>query len=325
MFRFPVFAAFMAFASLFASAFVVAQTGTGKAVLDQARSKKTAGDLQAATEVFERVVTEFTTSDRNSAAKALLELGEIFDTLGQSARSRAYYERVRSEFKDQTAEAGIAAERLGAARNTPTRITIRTPYADDVYGFAISPDGRTLVFQGTSPDGKRQLWRQAVDASKTPEPIAGTEGAGAGAYPFFSPDGRTIGFFANQKLLQVDLAGGTPKELADAPSPWGGDWRGASIVMSGRGLGGPVELLEGGRIRALTTVPGLYMWPKFAGDRRVVYFSRDSRGTGVLEVGALDGSQPVLARGLPTHRRRSSIARCRPDPNSRQPSTVIAF
>jgi hypothetical protein len=69
--------------------------------------------------------------------------------------------------------------------------------------------------------------------------------------------------------------------------------------MSVRGLGGAVELIEGSRIRPLTTVPGLYLSPKFLTDRRVLYFSRDQRGTGALEVGALDGSQPVRTRGVP--------------------------
>jgi tetratricopeptide (TPR) repeat protein len=153
----------VALVSVFAAGFVAAQQ-TAKALLDDAQAKKTAGDLQGAAEGFERVVAEFAASDRGSAARALLALGEIFDSLGQAPRSRAYYERVRDQFKDQAAEAGIAANRLNgpSTRSGPSKVTIRTPFADDVYGFAISPDGHTLVFQGTSPEGKRQLWRQAV-------------------------------------------------------------------------------------------------------------------------------------------------------------------
>src|SRR6185295_16238051 len=121
------------------------------------------------------------------------------------------------------------------------KITIKTPFADDVYSFALSPDGQTLVFQGTAPDGKSSLWRQAVDASQKPEPIAGTEGAGEAAFPFFSPDGRSVLFFARQRLFQVDLAGGTPKNLAPAPTPAGGSWKGGPVLFSGQGLRSQME------------------------------------------------------------------------------------
>ncbi|HEX4997354.1 MAG TPA: hypothetical protein VFY29_03960 [Terriglobia bacterium] len=310
MIRFGRFIRFGAFVIVVAGALMGAPQ-TGRAPLDRARALKAAGDLQGATEGFEKVASEFAASDRNAAARALLELGEIFESLGQDGRARAFYERVRNDFRDQTTEVRIATERLAQtatraqatgsldsdANRGPSKITIRTPYADDIYGFALSPDGKTLVFQGSSPEGKKLLWRQAVDASQKPEPIAGTEGTGANAYPFFSPDGKTVAFFANGKLWQIDLAGGTPKQLADAPTVWGASWNGNSIIMSVH-VRGQIEALEDGQIRAVTNQSNLLLSPKFIDDQRFVYFVRDGGGGGRLEVGSLDAST-VSASGLP--------------------------
>jgi hypothetical protein len=80
---------------------------------------------------------------------------------------------------DQVAEERPASEwpLEAASRENKPKITIKTPFAEDVYSFAHSPDGKTLVFQGTSPDGTSHPWRQAVGPSQEPAPIAGTEGA----------------------------------------------------------------------------------------------------------------------------------------------------
>jgi Tol biopolymer transport system component len=294
--------------SLFVAGFLFAQQ-SGKGLLDQGRAKKTAGDLQAAMEAFEAVVANFGGADRNAAANALLELGAIADSLGQLNRARGYYDRVRNDFKDQTAEVEIAANRLRAqaaprgatsapgGAPSPSRVTIQTPYADDIYGFALSPDGKTLVFQVTTPDGKRQLWRQAVDPAAKPEPIAGSDGAGINARPFFSPDGKSVVFFANQKLWQLDLAGGVPKELLATPTYYGGAWNGDSILLAIRGLNSPLDLLQGGRASVAPMTVGNYASPQFLDDRRFIYFARDPRGQGTIAAGSLDG--PVTARGIP--------------------------
>jgi hypothetical protein len=295
--RIKLAAFFVLFATvaLFTTEFIVAQQPSGKVLLEQAKAKKTAGDLQSAVELLEAAVAA-SAADRNSAANALLEMGAIADTLGQAAKARNLYERVRSEFKDQQAEVAIATTRLAgpaagaAGASGPSRVAIRTLHTDDVYSFAISPDGRTLVFQGVSPDGKRQLWRQPVDASKKPEPIAGTEGAGQASYPFFAPDGKSIAFFSRQKLWQIDLAGGVAKELADAPTPAGGDWKNGIILMGAHGLGAGIERIENGKVSPASRETGLFMSPKFLDDRRFLYFAKDGQGGGSMALGSLDGA-----------------------------------
>ena len=80
--------------------------------------------------------------------------------------------------------------RDAATRSPETRIEIVTPATDQPASFALSPDGRQIVFVA-SGDGASRLWLRSL-ATTTAQPLAGTEGA---RYPFWSPDSRSIGFF----------------------------------------------------------------------------------------------------------------------------------
>jgi serine/threonine-protein kinase len=86
-------------------------------------------------------------------------------------------------------------------------------------GVALSPDGRDLVYIGWR-GGTSQLYRRSMDQLDA-SPIQGTEGARA---PFFSPDGEWVGFYAENELRKVSLAGGTPVTLCDAEPRYGADW-----------------------------------------------------------------------------------------------------
>ena len=85
-------------------------------------------------------------------------------------------------------------------------------------GIAISPDGNLLAF----PVGRAnatQLYLRYLDREDA-SPIPGTVGASA---PFFSPDGKWLGFFQRQSLMKVAVEGGTPIELAESGDA-GGTW-----------------------------------------------------------------------------------------------------
>jgi predicted Ser/Thr protein kinase len=93
---------------------------------------------------------------------------------------------------------------------------------------ALSRDGKQMVFAATGEDGKSQLWLRALDRVSA-EPLQGTE---HGAFPFWSPDSRWIGFFADGKLKKLDTRGGPPIALADAVgSGAGGSWSPTGTIV----------------------------------------------------------------------------------------------
>jgi serine/threonine-protein kinase len=92
--------------------------------------------------------------------------------------------------------------------------------------FAISPDGRTLVFAGEDGNARSQLYIRSMDQFDA-TPMSGTEGA---EYPFFSPDGQWIGYVSQTALKKVSVSGGSSIRLCDV----GNSFRGASWGDDGR-------------------------------------------------------------------------------------------
>jgi Tol biopolymer transport system component/predicted Ser/Thr protein kinase len=175
---------------------------------------------------------------------------------------------------------------------TPTPASVPTPQ------FALSPDARRLVFVAALAHGAPQLWVRALD-SLQPEPLHGTVGA---EYPFWSPDGESIGFFANGSLKRLDLAGGPARVLAPAPNGRGGTWsRDGAVVFAPTTEGGLYRVPAGGGEAApLTRVDaGRYeashRWPQFLpDDRHFLYFvhSTSPEAHGIY-VGNLESATPA--------------------------------
>jgi len=92
---------------------------------------------------------------------------------------------------------------------------------------AVSPDGRLLTFAASAEDGTRRLWVRPLDALEA-RLLPGSEGADL---PFWSPDGRFIGFFADGKLKTIAAAVGPPEVLCDAPYAQGGAWSPSGIIL----------------------------------------------------------------------------------------------
>ena len=144
--------------------------------------------------------------------------------------------------------------------------------------LAISPNGRQLVYRGVG-EGGSQLYLRSLD-DFVDRPIPGT--ANPGGAGFFSPDGESIGFFAEGKLKKTSLAGGSPITLCDASSGTrSGDWFGDTIVFtatldSGPGLYRVSD--NGGEPEMLATVnsdegEGGYRLPDFLPDGKNLLFT----------------------------------------------------
>jgi eukaryotic-like serine/threonine-protein kinase len=164
-----------------------------------------------------------------------------------------------------------------------TRVEITTPATMNATSVAISPDGRNLVFVGDAEGGPR-LWLRSLN-SDSARPLAGTEDA---AYPFWSPNGRSIGFFADFQLKRIDIDSGLVQSLARAAAGVGGTWNtDGVIVFAPTKIGSLVSVsAQGGTPIALTRLQAPkqvgHRFPRFLPDGQHFLFyvvgSADVRG-----------------------------------------------
>ncbi len=118
--------------------------------------------------------------------------------------------------------------------------------------LAISPDGRQIAMTAREENGKRALWIQSLESAE-PRRLSGTDGA---RFPFWSPDGRFVAFFADAKLKKIDVSGSAPFAICDAPSGRSGAWnRDGVILFSSEGTK-PISRVSdaGGRATEITTI-----------------------------------------------------------------------
>jgi len=114
----------------------------------------------------------------------------------------------------------------GAAESPEVRLELTTAPTTDPSSLALSPDGRTLVYLAGGADVPR-LWTRNL-GDPEPHALAGTEYA---AFPFWAPDGRAIGFFAEGKVKAIDLRTGMVRTLSTAPVPAGAAWNADGIIL----------------------------------------------------------------------------------------------
>ena len=124
------------------------------------------------------------------------------------------------------------------------------PLGDGQASLAISPDGTHVAYVMERQD-VRQLYLHALDQLEG-APIPHTDGAFG---PFFSPDGRWIGFFAGNKLKKVAVSGGDPIDLCAAPNPYGGSWGTDGTILFAADEGRrPTTIRETGGVPQLVAV-----------------------------------------------------------------------
>ena len=91
----------------------------------------------------------------------------------------------------------------------------------------VSPDGQSLAYTAWDADGQARIFVRDLDEVQ-PRVLAGTEQA---QYPFWSPDSKNLGFFAEGKLKKVSASGGQPLTLCDAPDGKGGNWSPEGVIL----------------------------------------------------------------------------------------------
>lgn len=182
----------------------------------------------------------------------------------------------------------------------PVRFFVSPP--DKVVLFpgmlAVSPDASMLAFVGIDPDSKTRLWVRPL-SSLAAESVPGTEGA---VSPFWSPDSRSLGFFAEGKLKRSDLQGGPPQILCDVFAqftPFGTWSRHGLILFNSFDRRGLFQVAaSGGEARPVTTLDTarheiIHAWPQFLPDgRHFIYLVQSTlpENTGIY-AGSLDSKE----------------------------------
>ena len=167
--------------------------------------------------------------------------------------------------------------------------------------FAISPDGRSVVFE-SAPPGRRvgQLWIRPL-AAEAAEPLAGTDNANGA---FWSPDGQSIAFEAGGELKRLELSDGRIQTLASPASNSGGAWSAEGGILFTTSFAGPLHRVAatGGEVTQVTRIDpprtSGHILPQFLPDgRHFLFFAFGSpEGEGIY-LGSLDsGDTRRLAR-----------------------------
>jgi Tol biopolymer transport system component len=109
------------------------------------------------------------------------------------------------------------------------KFSILPPEKSSFGQIAVSPDGRHLAFTAAT-GGNVQLWVRPLDSTEARK-LAGTQGA---SLPFWSPDSRFIGFFADSRLKKIEITGGPVQTMCDVRSPSGGAWSHDGVILFGQ-------------------------------------------------------------------------------------------
>jgi eukaryotic-like serine/threonine-protein kinase len=130
----------------------------------------------------------------------------------------------------------VAFNRKAPPEAARISVDIATPSAPTPLHLTVSPDGKYLSALVTSDKGQNVIWLRALDRLNA-QTVNGSEGA---IFPFWSPDSRFLGFFAGGKLKKVDILGGAPQIVCDAPRGAGGAWNRDGVIVFAPTLDGPL-------------------------------------------------------------------------------------
>jgi Tol biopolymer transport system component len=189
-------------------------------------------DLSAAPPQTHRLLAKCLQRDPRQRLRDIGDFAELLETLAAPPRTRAKLPWAVAAL----AVAGAAVLAWNAFRPAPlpevTRFEIHAAAGSTLpFGTpALSPDGRTIAYTVRGPDGTVRLHIHPLDSAQS-RVLPGTENA---AHPFWSPDGQSLAFTANNLLKRLDVAGGAPRTLGSANGGvWHGAWSGGIIFFRG--------------------------------------------------------------------------------------------
>jgi Tol biopolymer transport system component/tRNA A-37 threonylcarbamoyl transferase component Bud32 len=160
---------------------------------------------------------------------------------------------------------------------------------------SVSPDGKRIAFVVRATDGN-SIWVRSLDAIQA-KPLKGTANVRGGSV-FWSPDGRSLGFFGGGKLKTIDLATERVEQLADAPAGYGGTWGPDGTILFSPDDLGPILRVsaKGGTAQAVTTLDATrqdqaHRWPQFLADGRHFVFMPWNSAISIrsIQLASLDG------------------------------------
>jgi Tol biopolymer transport system component len=190
-----------------------------------------------------------------------------------------------------------ALKHLSEVPPPQVRTEIVTPGSEDPT-FALSPDGRMVVYVARDGDATR-LWLRNLSSS-TGRPLAGTDGATA---PFWAPDSQSIGFFAGTDLRRIDLASGQVRTLAPAGPAALGAWNTDGVILYNAGPANPLLRVaaDGGSPQEVVSLNEQHAGirqPVFLPDGKRFLFQSIAGTEPGIYLGSLSGAAPVkLASG----------------------------
>jgi eukaryotic-like serine/threonine-protein kinase len=186
------------------------------------------------------------------------------------------------------------------SRQTPRAMYFNSSLSFPTNDIALSPDGRLLALVAYSDQANKYvIWTHEV-GGRSAAAVPGTEDA---SHPFWAPDGRSIGFFAQGKLKTVDaFSGRSPQVLADAPNGRGGAWNQDNVILfSPEVFTGLYRVSSAGGTPIQVTTPDTskfetsHRWPFFLPDgKHFLYLAANFSGRfdkNVILLGSLDSSE----------------------------------
>ena len=260
---------------------------------------------------LDRVVQACVDKDPDCRWQNAADIGRQLRWIGEALRAEAAERPTKRRIREWLAWGLAAAAALIAAASLlrrpreeargfsgAVRSAILLPGLSTVRGLSLSPDGSRLALVARDSSRRNLLWIRPLGSAEA-RALPGTDNPSS---PFWSPDGRSIGFFADGKLKRIDASGGPPQTICNAPIARGGSWNPDGVILFAPTSDSPLYRVDasGGRPEVVTKFDpkrgeSSHRWPVFLPDgKRFLYyvasFGVPKEGTGIY-VGSLDSKE----------------------------------